>query len=368
MKRCIGALLVAAGLGVAPTAAQTDASLAFGVGTVRYPGGTSFGSAVLSPAVRFTATKLLAEASGSEASLPGSVWSSQARASVWGVVADLTDRLHLTGEVTLAGTTLSSGGSTAAAHGVGELLWSSARWGLGLGAGPSTGLITGVLPVTALHTRARAWWRPADSTAVRDVQVIFEPTRFPDGWFTDAGAGATFGRGQAVVSVWVAGRFTATSGSKAAGSALVQLYVKPRVSIELGGGSYLNDPYQDLPRAGFVTLGVRLHSAPRYPPVPPPLPAAAAPGPLTPATLGDSQVVRFRMPGARAVAIAGDWNAWQPVSLQSLGTDVWAGALHLTPGVYHFNLVVDGSDWVVPNGVATIPDGMGGIVAVLIVR
>jgi hypothetical protein len=367
VKRCFGALLVAAGL-AAPAAAQTDASLGIGVGTVRYPGGTSFGSAVLSPAFRFAAPKLVAEASGSEASLPGSVWASQARANIWGVVADLTDRLHFTGELTLAGTTLSSGGSTAAAHGLGELLWSSPHWGLGLGAGPSTGLITGVLPVTALHTRARAWWRPVDSVAVRDVQVILEPTHFPDGWFTDAGAGGTFERGQAVVSLWVAARFTATSGSKAGGNALVQLYVKPRVSIELGGGSYLNDPYQDLPRAGFVTLGVRLHVSPRHPLAAPPLAAAAAPGPLTPATLGDSQVVRFRMPGARALAIAGDWNAWEPVTLQSLGADVWAGALHLPPGVYHFNLVVDGSDWVVPNGVATIPDGMGGIVAVLIVR
>ena len=36
-------------------------------------------------------------------------------------------------------------------------------------------------------------------------------------------------------------------------------------------------------------------------------------------------------------------------------------------GVYHFNLLVDGADWVVPNGVATVPDGLGGMVAVLIV-
>jgi hypothetical protein len=35
--------------------------------------------------------------------------------------------------------------------------------------------------------------------------------------------------------------------------------------------------------------------------------------------------------------------------------------------LYHFNLQVDGSHWVVPNGVATVPDGMGGMVAVLVV-
>ena len=86
-----------------------------------------------------------------------------------------------------------------------------------------------------------------------------------------------------------------------------------------------------------------------------------------PTPRGDTLVVRFRMPGARSVAIAGDWNTWQPVPLRSLGDDVWEGALGLNRGVYHFNLLVDGSDWVVPNGVATVPDGMGGMVAVLII-
>jgi hypothetical protein len=78
-------------------------------------------------------------------------------------------------------------------------------------------------------------------------------------------------------------------------------------------------------------------------------------------------VMRFRMPGARSVAIAGDWNAWQQDGLRPLGEDVWEKALILRRGLYHFNLLVDGSDWVVPNGVATVPDGMGGMVAVLIV-
>jgi len=90
-------------------------------------------------------------------------------------------------------------------------------------------------------------------------------------------------------------------------------------------------------------------------------------GPPRPEPRGDSLVVRFRMPDARAVAIAGDWNAWQPVRLRPLGDDVWEGTLVLRRGLYHFNLQVDGSDWVVPNGVATVPDGLGGMVAVLVV-
>jgi hypothetical protein len=39
----------------------------------------------------------------------------------------------------------------------------------------------------------------------------------------------------------------------------------------------------------------------------------------------------------------------------------------LAPGTYHFNLLVDGNDWVVPGGVAVVSDGMGGLVAVLTV-
>jgi hypothetical protein len=42
--------------------------------------------------------------------------------------------------------------------------------------------------------------------------------------------------------------------------------------------------------------------------------------------------------------------------------------LALPPGLYHFNLLVDGTEWVVPNGVTTVDDGLGGLVGVLVVR
>src|SRR2546425_13365204 len=53
--------------------------------------------------------------------------------------------------------------------------------------------------------------------------------------------------------------------SKAAANAFLQVFLSPSVSLELGGGGYLNDPYQGLPRATLVTLGVRLHGARRIP-------------------------------------------------------------------------------------------------------
>ena len=300
---------------------------------MRYPGGTSFGSAIFSPGIRYTSEALVADLSGSIASLPGGEWAGLGLADLSAVTAASASGRQLAVEATFEGTTRTGAGPTAAAHAVGELRWSRATWGAGVGAGPSTGLISGGPPVTAFHTRARLWWRPSE--------------------------GATFERGRAVVSLLTVARLSSTYGSTAAGSMYLQLFVRPRVSLELGAGSSLREPYQGLPRAGFITLGVRFHKSPRVPPV--------RWAPLVPASRGDSLVVQFRMPGARAVAIAGDWNAWQPVRLSPVGDDVWEGTLLLRRGLYHFNLQVDGSDWVVPNGVAAVPDGMGGMVAVLVV-
>ena len=44
------------------------------------------------------------------------------------------------------------------------------------------------------------------------------------------------------------------------------------------------------------------------------------------------------------------------------------GTLLLPPGTYHFNLLVDGKEWVVPSGVAIVTDGLGRMVGVLVVR
>jgi hypothetical protein len=73
------------------------------------------------------------------------------------------------------------------------------------------------------------------------------------------------------------------------------------------------------------------------------------------------------MPGARSVAVAGEWNDWTPAPLGSAGADRWSGAFAIPEGVYHFVLVVDGTEWVVPGGVASVADGMGGMTALLVV-
>jgi hypothetical protein len=352
------ALALLAMFGTTVARSQTQGSFGVGVGTARYPGGTNLSTATFSPALTFESPTAAATFGGSFASLPLGVWSSQGRADGWVATPAVFGGLRLGLQGIGAGTTRTDGDWTAAAHGVAELLWAGRTWGVAVGAGPSAGWIANAPSVTALHTRARAWWRVGAAT----YSVGLEPTRFLGAWFTDASTGVTTTAGAMVATFWGTGRISAAYGSKAAGGVLVQVFPVPSVALELGGGSYLPDPYQGLPRAAYVTAGLRLFTS-----RPSMAPASRNPTwpPLVPERRGDSVIVRFRMPGATSVAIGGDWDRWEPHSLRLLGNDLWEGSLMLRSGAYHFNLRVDGKEWVVPGGVATVTDGTGGIVGEL---
>ena len=363
LSRVVAAVVSFTSLVTQGALGQSQASLGLGAGTARYPGGTSLSSATISPAFDLAAPDLSLTAAGALASLPLGVWLSQGRADIWTATPAALGGLRLGAEAIGAGTTRSDGGWTAAAHGVAELLWDGRTWGIGLGAGPSGGWIADQSSVAALHTRARAWWQVGSVS----YAVSIEPTRFLGAWFTDASAGLTATTGPLITSLWAVGRISAAYGSKAGGGASLQIFPVSSLALELGAGSYLPDPYQGLPRAGYLTAGIRLFSARRSVPPPAAAPALAWPA-LVPERRGDSVVVRFRMEGAASVALAGDWNGWQPRPLESLGGELWTGTLLLPPGIYHFNLLVDGKEWVVPSGVAIVTDGLSGMVAVLVVR
>ncbi len=359
MKRALLMLALAAACAQAARA-QAQASLGVGVGTVRFPGGTSFSSATFAPTLEYATEARYGSLAGSFASLPGGIWSLQGRADVWAATRPLRGRMRLGAEGIGAGTRRTDGGWTAAVHGIGEFLWWTGTWGVGVGAGPSSGWIKDAPSVGAFHARARAWWRAAPGTT---WQLSVEPTHFLGAWFTDVSSGVTIERGPVSTTLWAVVRASDAYGSKGTGSVSLRWFVAPAVSLEASGGGYLPDPYQGLDRAGYFTASVRMWARRR--------PAVDAPTrrwpPLVPERRGDSVVVRFSFEGAKAVAIAGDWNAWQPVPLRPLAGDEWEGAFLLESGLYHFNLLVDGWDWVVPNGVATVRDGLGGLVAVLLV-
>ena len=341
------------------TSGQTQASLGAGISAVRNASGSASVPAV-SPSAQYSAPSFYAGFSGTLATLSQGEWSTQGRIGVWLASPPLVGRLRLAGDGTVAGTARTGGLWTAAAHGLGEVFWAGARGGVGLAAGPSSGWIEDAPSVTVLHLRARGWFRVGGA----DWALSAEPTRFLGSWFTDATAAVTVERGPVVASLWGVARLSSSYGSKATGSAFVQVFVAPILALELGGGGYLPDPYQGLPRASYVSAGVRLFSRQHTTR----LSGQPAAPPLIPAWRGDSVTVRFRMEGATSVALAGDWNEWRPLPLGRSGENEWEGVLVIAPGVYHFVLMVDGKEWVVPKGVATVPDGMGGLAALLLVQ
>ena len=347
---------------------QGQASLGVGLGVVRHDEGTSFSALTLAPAAQRLSPSLFLGTNGALSLLEGGVWAAQARGEVWAARA-LGDsaRALIAGNALAAASTRSDGIAAGSGSALVEVVWPRllGRGGVAAGAGAAGGVIEGFSSVSALRLRARGWWQPPGSPA--QLSFIAEGTRFYGAWFTDLIAGTTLERPRVTASVWLSARVSGTYGSTGAASGTIQYFLTPRTALEISGGSYLRDPFQGLPRAAFGTAAIRLHTVPRRIAAPPPAPAPLL-QPLVAQRRGtDTVVVRFRMEGAAAVAIAGNWNAWRPDSLRAVGDDIWEAALLLPPGTYYFNLVVDGTEWVVPGGVAVVPDGMGGLLAVLTV-
>jgi len=338
--------------------AQTTGSVGAGTGIVRYAGGSSFSSLTLSPAALRTTAWIYLSAGGAVSLLKDGVWATQGRMDLWAYLPGSMHGFRPAIGATLSGSTRSDG--IGAGSGTAVLEAVSNRYALG--AGFASGLIEGEPGVGALRLRGRTWWQPMSSL---QLSLTTEATRFLGAWFTDVVGGASLDRRRLVGSVWISGRLSTTYGSTGAASATLQYFLAPRIAVEASGGNYLRDPFQGLPRAGFIAGGVRVFAARRTAMI---VPAVVRPTlqPLVATRRGaDTVVVRFRMPGAQSVAIAGNWNDWKPEALQRLDGDIWEAALRLRPGTYYFNLVVDGNDWVIPGGVATISDGMGGQIAVL---
>jgi hypothetical protein len=340
-----------------PLRAQADLSIGVGANTVRYSGGSST-SGSLSPAFRLTGPSSYLDIGGIVGTLDQGRWSTVGRATLWLASAPLVKAVRVGAEASALGTTYTDGPWTAAGHGLGEVFWSGSKGGLGLAAGSSTGWIKDQPSVSAFHGRARAWYQLGPSS----WSVSAEPTHFLGAWFTDLNASGALDRGPVSLFLWGSARLSGTYPNRAAGGGAIAWYVLPRLALELGGGSYLPDPYQGLIGAKYLSAGVRLHTARR---------AAATTAtvevdaPLEPLRQGDSLLVHFRMPGARSVSLAGDWDGWLQHPLNNAGKDSWTGTIQLAPGLYHFVLLVDGKDWVVPGGVTRVPDGMGGYAALL---
>ena len=102
--------------------------------------------------------------------------------------------------------------------------------------------------------------------------------------------------------------------------------------------------------AGALAIAAVVSASLRQPATPDPAPAARI---MVQFRLGDVQ--------AHEVALAGDFNGWQPSHrLHEVQPGVWAVDVALPPGVYNYVFVVDGKAWRLDPLAPRVTDGFGG--------
>lgn len=351
-----GALLV---LCPASARAQTDVSLGLGLGTVRFPGGSTLGVLSLGPALQLLGPGRSLEADGTLAQLPSGNGYLQGRVALWAATPPLADHWRVAVDAQLSGATSSHGaGSGAGQLGV-EALYAAPRWGVAFASVPASGWILHALPVTAWRARLRGWWQTVPART--ELFASVEPTRFLGAWYTDLTGGVMLHARRVEARIMTSARVSQAYGSRGAGLAAVELRLAPGASLEASGGNVLPNPYQGLPASGFVSIGVRLHLPSHH--------AAAATltrsRSLTAVRRGDGVVIRLRLRDAHRVEIAGDWNEWTPTALAQSDPGQWELFILVPAGPHRFTILIDGTPWSIPDGVVSVPDGMGGRVAVL---
>lgn len=78
--------------------------------------------------------------------------------------------------------------------------------------------------------------------------------------------------------------------------------------------------------------------------------------------------LRLKAPGAKRVTVAGDFNHWSSEGLAMVptGQGQWVVRLRLAPGVYQYNFVIDGHEWIPdPNALQNVSDGFGRVNSIL---
>lgn len=359
----VAAPVLAMGLALAARAsAQATASAQAGVGTVRFAGGATTSLFSFSPDLSIAGPNHQASLGATVASVPHSSGYGQLHFATWLTTTPIVGLWHVAADVELSGTTLGGGRASGAGSITSEALYVAPRWGAAIGAGPASGWITDSRPVTALHVRLRGWWSDVQSATTFTGSI--EPNRFLGAWFTDVSGAVIRRRGRFSAQISATGRISSTYVSRAAALASVELRVTPSWSINVVGGNVLPDAYQGFPATGILLAGVRFQLPLRRPA------SRQVVGTrgfsLTRSAAGIS--LEFKRHGVESVAIAGDWNGWVPTPLSATRPDWWKADLALRPGVYHFTLLVDGIGWTIPTGVPSVPDGLGGRVAVLVVN
>lgn len=214
----------------------------------------------------------------------------------------------------------------------------------------------------------------AEQTHERDVkladaQLTFFPTASiaimpavrhfiaDEGSYTFGGVTAALAQGPVALHGSV-GQWLDVEQQDVTWSAGASFRVHDRITLNARGRRDALDPLYGTPgqTAWSVGVSVKLGAVPS---------ASAVPA------VFDAGKAIIRLPAkhtAAAPRVAGDFNKWKPQPMQRDG-DAWVYAVSLQPGVYNYAFVDEAGEWFVPeNYPGRKQDGMGGTVAVLVVK
>jgi hypothetical protein len=68
------------------------------------------------------------------------------------------------------------------------------------------------------------------------------------------------------------------------------------------------------------------------------------------------------------VDVAGDFTAWDPITLRPSHSGWWEARVKIGPGTHQMNVRADGGAWVVPPGLTPIKDEFGVVSGLLVIE
>ena len=317
----------------------------------------------LASSLEWRGRTLMARAGGSLTSFQNNGESLQGRAELvgWFSPAGASSPLRLEVGGAVGGSRHSGGFDTFVAQGDLRLHVQGTRAGAWAGVGMATSrnsFDTASLGSAAPNVGAWVRLGPARLIArYTDQRVGGE--RFPE-----ASLATVYSRGALDLTAFAGYRQSPFSGvgDDTWAGASAALWRRSNRAVLVSGGTYAPDIVQGIPGGEFFSVGIRISPPRRRALVPlEPLPLAFTSEDTRSGGLG------FRVEGASRVEVAGDWNGWQPVPLRQDGAGRWVIPADLAPGVYRFNLRIDGTTWVVPSEVPSVDDGFGGQVGILVI-
>lgn len=345
-----------------------------GFSDVRYDGFLPTAAGSLSPAFRFTGTRLLVAGRGTllrfesgRQSLAGNVGFSLFSRPLGRVRAELSG----------------DGGASRYAEfeSFSHLLAGPRLHVVKRGAGLWVGANIGTASLGSVHRPVRElttglWAERFAATWLLTTTV----TKVGDSSYTDIEGTTHLQRGVVVFDGLLGVRTWSRGGGHGVyGEASAAVGLRSWMALVLSGGRYPTDPIRGSVSGRYASLALRLTAAPwggrdRSPP------PRLEPQWHSPAGSGDPAPLTFEVVPcedcvqrtlvvhtgeAGHVEVSGDFTDWEPVSLSRSGPGTWSFRLSLPPGTYRFNVRIDGGAWIVPAGVTRQKDEFGGAVGVI---